>query len=175
MQRWRSSFAAGGIGWFVWSRDRSRVSCAESYSSELFLNKFRVGYVLRNIDALPTRRSVPGRSNCVILKFLYKICVYASVLKILIKLLSYALSLLLLASSSTHVVLSFYSSYSVDQREMVPMIHPQRTVVSRSSRDQRDTRPHMTHVTLTRDFFLLFRTLIRREFALTYNRRFNFI
>lgn len=60
----------------------------------------------RNTDALPARRPAPGRSNCVILKLLYKICVYASVLKILIKFLSYALFLLL---SSLPL---FHSSFS---------------------------------------------------------------
>lgn len=133
------------------SRFLSRFLCAESYLSELFLNKFQMGYVARNINALPTRRSAPGRSNCVILKLLYKVCVYARVLKILIKFLSYALSLLLLASSSSTRRSLILLVVLCRSERMVPMIHPsERTVVSRSSRDQRDTRPRVTHVTLTR-------------------------
>lgn len=141
------------------SRFLSRFLCAESYLSELFLNKFQMGYVVRNINALPTRRSAPGRSNCVILKLLYKVCVYARVLKILIKFLSYALSLLLLASPSStrrSLILLVVLVVLCRSERMVPMIHPsERTVVSRSSRDQRDTRPRVTHVTLTRGISII--------------------
>lgn len=84
---------------------------------------------------------------------------YADVLKILIKFLSYALSLLLPApSSSTRRSLILLVVLCRSER-MVPMIHPfGRTVgvVSRSSRDQRDTRPRLTHVTLTRGVFYYF-------------------
>lgn len=65
----------------------------------------------------------------------------------------------------------------------VPAIHPsERTVASRSSRDQRDTRPRVTRVTSTRGgffFFFLFYYFVPLfapcESALAYNRRFNFI
>lgn len=65
------------------------------------------------------------------------------------------------------------SSRFVDQRGWRRPIHPsERTVVSRSSRDQRDTRPRVMRGDVNEGRFLLFRTLIRRESALTYNRRF---
>jgi len=93
------------------SRSFLRVSYAESNLLDLS------EYIVRNINALPTRRSASGRSNCVILKFLYKICMYVDVLKILIKFLLmlflpfFSLPLLL------PVIPSFCSSCSVDQRE----------------------------------------------------------
>jgi hypothetical protein len=77
---------------------------------------------MRNTDALPMRRTAPGRSNCVILKLLYKIYVYAGVLKILIKFLSYALSLILAPSSSTRH--SLILLVVLRSERMVPMILP---------------------------------------------------
>lgn len=65
----------------------------------------------------------------------------------------------------------------VRSERMVPTIHPsERTVVSRSSRDQRDTRPRMTRVTLTRDVFIIsYPLFVVNLHSRIYNRRFNFI
>lgn len=122
----------------------------------------------------PTRcHSALDRSSCVTLKFLYKICMYAGVLKISIKFLSYALFPL---APSIRVILSFRVP-PVRSERMAPTIHPsERTVVSRSSRDQRDTRPRMTRVTLTRDVFIIsYPLFVVNLHSRIYNRRFNFI
>lgn len=149
MQHSRPSSAAKRIGWFIRSRDRSCVSYAESNLLDLS------GYIMRNVNPLPTRRSASGRSNCVTLKLLYKICVYVDVLKILIKFLFmlflsfFSLPLLL------PVIPSFCSSCSVDQREWYRWSIFPNEPSWLDRREINETRPSVTHVTLTRGVFII--------------------
>jgi len=126
-------------------------------SSELFLNKFRMGYVgeehRRVADA-----SLGSRQEqlCYIKTFIQdlRVCECIENIDKIFVLRSFS-------PSSRSLFFSLFSHFA----RRVPsirengtgMIHPsERTVVSRSSRDQRDTRPRVTHVTLTRGVFYYF-------------------
>lgn len=172
MQRWMSLFSRKN--WMVSHNleivlaflARDRIP-----SSELFLNKFRVGYVgeehRRVADASLRSRQ---EQLCYIKTFIQdlRVCECIENIDKIFVLRSFP-------PSSRRSLISLVVFRRSER--MVPDDPSFRTNrrVSRSSRDQRDTRPRVTHVTLTRGVFLLFRTLIRRESALTYNRRLIFI
>lgn len=159
MQCRRSSLAARGI-------DGLRIILSVVVLELSWIDLEYIRYVMRGT---PTRcRSALDRSSCVTLKFLYKICVYAGVLKISIKFLSYALSLL---APSIRVIPRPIREDGVDD----PSFRTNRrvSIVERSTRHASSDDA----CDVNEGRFYYFVPFIRRESALTYiyNRRFNFI